>query len=290
MDSKTFIAGIKSDLSRYDQAGMIDEISIYEWMEDALKKFGKLVCVLTDTIIPIVRGTGCLPSDFYSFKFACLCEPLGYTTKCDTADLQHEFAWIERTERGHRWNSCDECCKEEFESVITEKLYIKNQEVDFHYHNPRLLNLGDTIKSKIKFDKCKYNPYAEETINIDSNRIYANFDSGDIYMQYYATPKSEDGTPFIPDTDLGDLLQYVNCYVKRCIFEKLFANGDDPNVVNKLQYYLGQENRLQMRAMGELKMSQMSLDAYFRMAKRNRAQIEVFSKIIPPLGNTRGLL
>lgn len=290
MDSKTFIAEIKSDLSRYDQAGMIDEISIYGWMEDALKKFGKLLCVLADTIVPINHGSGCLPSDFYSFKFACLCEPLGYTTKGDKADLQHEFAWIERTERGHRWNSCEECCKEEFESVITEKLYIKNTEVDFHYHNLRLLNLGSTIKSKIKFDKCPFDAYAKETINIDSNRIFANFDSGNIYLQYYATPKSEDGTPFIPDTELGDLHLYVLCYVKRCIFEKLFANGDDPNVVNKLQYYLSQEPGLQQRAMGELKMAQMGPDVYERMVRKNRSNIEVFSKVIPPLGNNRKVI
>ena len=36
------------------------------------------------------------------------------------ADLQHEIGWVERTERGFRWNSCTECCKEEFEKTITK--------------------------------------------------------------------------------------------------------------------------------------------------------------------------
>lgn len=290
MDSKTFIAEIKSDLSRYDQAGMIDEISIYGWMEDALKKFGKLICVLTDTVLPVNNGTACLPSDFYSFRLAYKCEPIGYTTKAETSDLQGEFAWIERTERGFRWNSCDECCKEEYESVITEKLYIKNKEVDFHYHSPKLLNLGPTIRKNIKYDKCPFDPYSKDEINIDSSRIFANFDSGFLYLRYYAIPKSEDETPMIPDTELGDLQQYVFCYVKRCIFEKLFANGDDPNVVNKLQYYMSQEPVLLRKAQGELKMSKMSPDVYYRMAERNRARVEVFSRVIPPLGNTKGWL
>lgn len=289
MDAKTYLAELKSDLTRYDQMGLIDEVSVYTWMEDALKKFGKLVCHRTDTVMDVQKGTACLPPDFYALAEAYRVEPLGYTIpgeRKDISDLQGEFAWKERTERGFRWNSCDECCKEEYECVITERFYIKSSErageVDFHYHTPRLLNLGKSIKRKACGD-LRFDSRNPDTIEMDQTRLFARFDTGSIYMIYWATPRSEDGLPVIFESELGFLHEFVDVYVKRKLFEKMFANGDDPGVVTKLQYFMSQEPILERKAMGELKMSSLSPSAYKRMAEKNRMRLSIYGRMFQKL-------
>ena len=37
--------------------------------------------------------------------------------------------WKEISERTHRWCSCNECCKEEQESTVIEKIYINKEKV-----------------------------------------------------------------------------------------------------------------------------------------------------------------
>lgn len=285
MDARTYISELKSDLSRYDQMGLIDELSIYAWIEDAMKKFGKLVCERTDCIVDIHNGVGCLPHGFYSFDEAYKCEPIAYTTKKgeDISDLQDEFAWKERTERGFRWNSCDECCKEEYECVITEKFYIKTREVEFHYHRPQKLRLGKKIKSVVGGDKRPKNPDQLFDIEIASGKIYTHFDDGSIYLRYYSTPVDEEGLPIIYDSQLGYVYQFVDSFVKRKTLERIFANGDDPNVITKLQYYLSQEPILERKAMGELKMGDFSLRAYEKLASDNKKKIEIYGNFLPEL-------
>lgn len=284
MNAKVYLAELRSDLSRYDQMGLIDESSVYTWIEDAAKRFGKLVCEKADCMIDIIDGSGCLPSDFHSFESAMKCDPAGCNIKKEESDdLQHEFAWAERTERGFRWDSCDECCKEEYKCVITEKFYIKSKEVKFQYSNPVMLNIGNSIKRKQCFNKRFYDPFCPNTIDISGDKIFTNFDTGYVYLRYYAIPRSEDGLPSVFESELGFVYQYIDTYVKRKAFERIFANGDDPNVINKLQFYLAQEPILERKAMGELKMSGIGPDTYKRMADKNRARIEVYDRIFPKL-------
>lgn len=281
MNARTYISELKSDLSRYDQMGLIDEISVYAWIEDAMKRFGKLVCGRSDCMIDIQGGKGCLPHGFYSLDAAYLCQPIGYTTKADKSDLQSEFAWKERTERGFRWDSCDECCKEEYECVITEKFYIKTQEVDFYYHSPRKLRLGR--KSGTKLETPGPSVGSLDEIEIAGGYMYTHFDTGSIYLQYYSTPVDDEGLPIIFDSELGFVYQFVDTYIKRKAFEKIFTNNDDPNVINKLQYFLAQEPILERKAMGELKMSGLTMGAYEKMAKNNKNRIEIYGKFFDKL-------
>lgn len=280
MDAKSYLAELKSDLSKYDNMGLIDESSVYSWMEDAMRKFGKMVCYKSDCIVDIHAGEGCLPDDYYSFDRAFKCEPIGYTTTAESSDLQNEFAWKERTERGFRWNSCDECCKEEYECTITEKIYFKTKEVNFHYHSPKELTLERNSKAcgySKRASQCHGNSW--DIVTVSGSRMYCHFDEGSVYLKYYAIVRDEEGLPYIYQSDLGYVFQFVDTYVKRKCFEKIFANGDDPNVIQKLQYYLAQEPMLERKAMGELKMSGLGMDAYERMVKKNRSSIEIYERV-----------
>lgn len=284
MNAITYLSELKSDFSKYDNMGLIDEASIYSWMEDAMKRFGKLVCQKADCMVDVHNGVGCLPDDYYSFISASKCEPIGYHTTAETSDLQSEFAWKERTERGFRWDSCDECCKEEYECTITEKIYFKTKEVDFYYHSPKELILERNSKAAGCYgDSGRKNipgTSPDNVVTVSDKKMYCHFDEGSVYLKYYAIIRDEEGLPYIYQSDLGYVFQFVDIYVKRKFFEKVFANGDDPNVIQKLQYYLAQEPMAERRAMGELKMSGLGKDAYETMARRNRVKIEIYNKVL----------
>ncbi len=90
----------------------------------------------------------------------------------------------QRTERGFRWNSCTECCKEEFEKTITERIYIGSHEVRFHYHHPVRLSIGRGLRRDCAADKYrdKYD-WDNYDITISGNTMYTGFD-GFIYIIY----------------------------------------------------------------------------------------------------------
>ena len=143
----SFIAEILADFRKFEDAGLIDKASMYRDLEIALKRFGNTVYEINETVIEVKNGKAMLPDNFCALYIAYLCEPLGYSSskKIEKHHLQDSNFYIERTERNLKWDSCDPCCVEEHEKVITEKLFFKDLEVDFHYKNPILLKLGKSF-------------------------------------------------------------------------------------------------------------------------------------------------
>ena len=284
MTIKQLLAEIKADLHKYDDAGAIDVASVYRWAEFALKRFGGTIAVTSEAVVKTRNGQADLPDDFFDLLDAYRCEPLmceipgGDKAK---AELQHEIGFIERTERGFRWNSCTECCKEEFEKTITERIYIGGNEVRFHYDHPVRLSFGRGIRRD-----CAANDYRDRfdwkgnDLSVVGEKLYAGFD-GFIYIIYRANPVDEEGLPYIPDTPLGYLADYVETYIKMKIFENAAANNLIPGAGEVYQLYASQEAGKFARAMRECKMSQFSLEDYRRVAEDNRRRMLSFERMWP---------
>lgn len=284
MTSDTLLEELRSDLPKYESLGLIDELSVYSWIDTALKKFGKLATELTETVVYVKNHRAVLPKNFYSLYFAFLCEPDRMEANIpekELGDLQHEFAWKERTERGFRWCSCDECCKEEFEKTVVEKFYIKDHEVRCHYKNPKLLTLGKRLKKNSCYNECR-NRYVDNCpweIDISGNILSINIPTCNIYMQYYGIMRDEDGKPIIPDSERGNVDAYILTFVKRKLFEKAYQNGDDPGAGDKYRLMMQEELQLFKDAMTDLKMLKPS--DYSALIQQNRASMSVFENMFP---------
>lgn len=284
MTIKGLLAEIKADLHKYDDSGAIDTSSVYRWAEIALKRFGGVIAVMSEAVVKTSNKQAVLPSDFFDMLDAYRCEPLvceipgGDKAK---ADLQHEIGWVERTERGFRWDSCTECCKEEFEKTITEKIYIGSHEVRFHYHHPVRLSIGRGLRRDCAADKYrdKYD-WDNYDITISGNTMYTGFD-GFIYIIYRATPKDDDGLPYIPETALGYLEDYVETYIKMKIFENAAVNGLIQGAGDAYKLYAQQEPGKFARAMKELKMSMITLNDYRELAEDNRRRMLSHERMWP---------
>ncbi len=279
------IAEIKTSLSQYDEAGLIDEVSIRRWIRNELKRFGVNIMTLQEGIINVKNSRAEMPDNYGVLYLAAKCEPLGYHAQGSKDHLQGSYFWKERIEKKTSWESCDPCCVDEQESRIVERLYFHEDYCDFYYKSPMLLRLRKGIKKSQCHSKCKNlsealtysSPY---DINILKNTAYFNFEEGSVYLQYYGIDKDEDGEMLIPEDDHNRVETYLEYYIKRRIMEDVAANDDDPKgtASRMLSYYMQQEREQFKLALTSTKFSALSRDTFKKLkqkARRNTAQYEV---------------
>lgn len=282
LSKEEFIAEIKSNFSKLDDANLIDDISIERDIDLALKGFGNDIMQLQDVLLEVKNGKVNLPQGFFSLDLAFKCEPKGYTTE-STVDhniLQESNFFIEKTRRDKEWVSCDSCCTNEKESTVVEKLYFKDNKVNFHYNRPQLLRLGKSFK-KSKCTKGCRNMFVKESpyeIVIVNNTLQTNFEEGYIYMKYMGLPTDEQGETMIPDSKNGNLTLYLEYFVKKRLAERLIGNGDALYIQGLYQTFVSEERRYLKNASNELKMTRITPNTMKRL--RNLSRMESLQYVV----------
>lgn len=276
-NAKALVAEVRSSLRKYSDAGLIDENSLYRDIEQGLKRFGNDVMEKHETVVRVEAGKAHLPNNFFSLLVAYECEPLGFenSSKVEYEDLLSSYLYKERVVDSDRWSECEACCEENSQNVITEKVYFKQELLKFHYHNPILLSLGKTFNKNACHGKCR-NKYVRDNpneITISGTTLHANFNEGDIYMQYYGLPIDEDGHVDIPDTKNGHLETYLEYYLKRRLAEDLIANNDAKGLQNMYSVFAQQEQISLKNASSELKMSSLKPSFAKRLKRLNRLEM-----------------
>lgn len=273
------IAEINSDLSKYSDAGLIDDNSVYRDIIKGLKKFGNDITELQESVIEVKNYKATLPQGYFSLYLAYLCEPLYYKTQDEFHDLQNSLFYIERTETKNKWNECESCCTTQEEKIIKENLYFKRARAEFYYHQPQLLKLGKSFKKSECHRECR-NKFVKDNpneITISGNTLSANFKEGTIYMRYFGLPLDEDGEIEIPDIGNGALETYLEYHAKRRLAERLIGNGDAQGLAALYQTYAQQEQIELKNAAGVLKMSKINPKRLNeRMTRLNRMEMLTF--------------
>ena len=293
-----FINELKLSLRSYDKRDLIDDASVYRWVEIALKKFGGDIAVPKETIIDVKNGNANMPGDYYDLIVAYRCDFAGYDIPDGEKvipELQNTFAWKERTERSYRWCSCDECCKEESEKTIIEKFYINthdvNHEVRCHYRKPEPLRLSKPMLSDKCLSKCRNKMFKDSPweINITGGKFYANFD-GPVYMKYRSLPFDDEGNIFIPDTSQGLLADYIENYVKMRLFEEWTLNNEVQGASEVLKLYIQQDLIKFKNAKTELKMDNLTWDDFYKSLNRRKNDFIKYEIMSPMIDNVIKLI
>ena len=275
MRFEELFAEIKSDLSKYDAAGLIDEIALVRDATTALKKFGNGITSLQEQIIEVKNGKATLPENFNSIFYAGLCKPVGYSTHEDRDNLISSHMYVERTTSTHEWNECDACCQDQKQSVIRENLYFKGNLTTFHYSAPRDLKLSKYIDRQYVNSRCrnKFVRQGVDEIMIDKFTLTANFESGYVYLMFYGLPRDEEGYLSIPETKSGQLETYIEYYLKRRLAERLIGNDDAGQGLRNL-YSVYQQKELSSieAAMTEIKMKAFTPRVTKMIARKNRQE------------------
>lgn len=279
------ILEVKSSLRKYDEAGLLDEISMRRDIIKALKRFGNSIGTLTEAVVKVENGRGDLPRNFLGLQLAALCEPLAYYVDGDHDALQSSYFYKERIENVSTWSDCEACCKTSSEKVVRENLYFSGGTAHFVYANPTLLKLGKSFNKSKLATNCR-NKVVRDGINeisiVDDDTLQTNFKEGYVYMRFYGLPLDEDGEIDIPSTFNGELESYLEYYLLRRCTEKLMSNADAMQGLQSLySVYMTQEVQLRGVAARELKMKSITPSAMSKIQAMNRLDMLKYEIVTP---------
>jgi hypothetical protein len=280
----SLIAEIEEEYKQYKTAGLIDKTSMYRWGNLAIRKFGQSLCTLQETSVVVDNGQGVLPDNFHSLQYAIKCSWKGFfAEEKDIPILQNSLVWKEKIERQITFNPCDPCCIEETESVITEKVYYNDTAFNVYYDSPIPLRLGKSMKRDLCAKECKnlLIKDSEHEISINNQILYTNFTEGIVYLQFYGWETDSKGIVMIPETPRTHLETYLEYHLKRKLIERVFANGDDVNVVNLLRYLRDEEARSLPLAEADCKYITLTPNSYNKIKNSNARAMGRIESLLP---------
>lgn len=260
-----FVASIKGSMEQYNSAGLIDDMSVYDWMIQGMNEISILPTIRIEQVIPIKNNKGRLPEGFKSLYSAVKCEPMGYTIDEEPAkdiltDIHH---YRVRETHNQEWNNCNPCEVTTTDSCIVEKVYLRNgSRANYYYNNlePIKLNITSFVK-KTKCDKDCLNFSVQNPMNeisINQKMVYTNFKEGNIFIVYNGYEEDDEGFVIIPETEENNLEKFITAYVKKQIIRKILENSDaTTNEQFLYSLYEADVNKYQARAVGEFKMKKV---------------------------------
>lgn len=255
MTRKEIVAEIRNKLKVYDQQGLLDYISINNWIKENIKEFGGNIMNEYQRPLIVEKGKAKLPDNFWALKAAVKCEQEGYSEVEDIRperQAQRRISYLEWTDIRDYYNYIEgrPCAEDGDTRYITETLFFENpsgtkNSYNFYYRTPQQLRLIPHV-NKANYDSNCPNLYCESEyeISIDesNNYISTNFNEGFIWVWYKGLPCDDSGDLVIPETSRDKLKNYIIYFAIVKTLEDLWLTEDDPNIQNKLQYFTQMKN------------------------------------------------
>ena len=287
MTRRQLIAEITSDLQQYEESNLINHISLKQKIKTAIKRFGNNIMTPTDIVLKIVSGKAQLPTNFWKLDLAVRCYPLGYTI--ETSDIKSVITstvFKTRIEQDYEWNNQIDTYVNKNYKQITEKVYIDNNVVNYHYGKPAILKITRGMRKENCLSTCKnlqdsltYSSPWE--VNIINETLQTNFEDGYVYIQYAGLPTDEEGELIVPTTQHDHLQNYIIYHCKAWLIETLMGNGDDENLINMFKIYSSKESEYFSLAMTETKMEGLGHDWDKKMKNRMRRDTLKYENLFP---------
>lgn len=246
---KQIVAEIRNMLKVYDEQSLLDTITINNNIKRNLKEFGGNLMQESQVTLIIENGKAKLPDNFWSLKAAVKCEQEGYHEVEEEEaqkNVQSVISYMEYTNISDYYNyiqgkPCEEDCDSKY---ITETLIFETRNgkkpYKFYYNQPKILSLVNHIDT-VRCDKNCINVgvKSEYEISIDDNYnyIYTNFNEGFVTIWYKGLPSDKKGDLIIPTTDRDALKNYILYNTVLVCLEMIWMGEDDPNLINKIQYF-----------------------------------------------------
>jgi hypothetical protein len=280
----SIIADIKSDLSTYAESNLIDEITIRLHLINELKRFGGNVMDVYPKVIEVKNNQARLPENFFSLYKAVKVDPIGYSCEeggdIEEMNFGNTFFRV-RKEASRTWDNLSNKFTDGEYTEVVEKIYLQqNKKADIHY--------GNQIPLKLKqgFDKSKLNVACENIqintspyeINIINNILQTNFNKGFICIWFQGLRVEEDTDDIIlPEDPNARIYEFLMYSGKAKIFEMLWNNDDDPNVVQKMQYNKAEAEKARTAASTQVRFSSVTGGEWWKNIKsKQRRRLSKF--------------
>jgi hypothetical protein len=263
-----FIADITASNYFKDNPQIVDKISIHRWVDLALKSFGKAVMTPKHKVVSVKNYRADLGKDYGGLKLAAWCEKQSCVIEGKEKDVQATALYRERVEKTEFVDktTCEVTCTST--NTISEKVYVAGGTMEFIYKNPVYVKLGRNVFGDRCNKGCISNADSPYSINIKGKEAHTSFKEGDLYLEYYALPYTDEGDIIIPESSLGFLEQYLEVTVKRQIIEEAIMSKDTPSLATLFSYYIQKESDLYNKA--EKDLSPIGLQSFWNLIDHNR--------------------
>jgi hypothetical protein len=231
ISSEIIVAEVKQRLSSYFDLGALKEILIPTYIHNALRKLRVMGMEYDETVLVIDNYKAKLPNDLMYLKDAYLCTKI-FQTAHDVHTNVYEY---------YKKIYCNDNCGNEYEtfSQVTQTLpnWVQTN------LDPQLLKVYYTSKSYCSEDCKGLISDSLNVVTINKKTLSANFETGEIFIQYYKTPEDEHG-PLIPE--LVEVEDYIKNTLYLRLYEDLFNNVSDEslNAIQAKMSYYKQEHRM----------------------------------------------
>lgn len=272
-----FIAEIETTFRNYADTNDIDRVSIKTWVINELRRFGKNICQMRETIVDVKGSRALLPETFKSLVFALKLTPQDDVTDNEGVEktliierqrIENPAEWSTAT-RDYFVNYCES-------KIVTEKVYAYNEK-QIKYYRPHLLGLIKGTQSDTLDVNClNLHPSIRDTrpdkVSITNRTLNTNFKEGRVYVKYNALP-SMDEEIAIPIITTGDIRKYIENYVKIKIAEDLIVNQRNPaGIQNILSMWIQNQRLFYIEAKSEANWNGISDRLHKDIYLQNRAR------------------
>jgi len=232
---------VKEEMRDYFNTGSIDDLLFPIWTADCLDKMENTYRPIQPCVMDMWNGRCDLPCDFYQVREVWMCATYSkgpiisphvfyYQTDCRVAPYEVE-----------KCNSCTpgypcsthiqqpvnlpSLCGVPDNYIVTNKVM---SQLSFTFSVSCLLKPGNfATMGSCHADCPNISSSALDTFDIIGNHMMTSFQSGTIYMAYYATRAvdPETGYYMIPDND--PFQKYLYQYLRFMVYQQLFNQSTD---------------------------------------------------------------
>lgn len=258
---------VKEELNSYFLSQALDDTLFTLWTSKVLKKLTRGALPIRTGFVLIDGKSGYLPEDFkyprevwalenYVKKFTDPVATYGSVTakRIDTPDF--------------KCNPCDTCANRE----VVQAIYKVTSQVLYEFSKTHLLRPGKII------DPNGYPFYygdASDIYEIDGNVIKTNFETGTLYINYYAEEYDEYGFQLVPDDVY--ILEAIEAFIKFKCFEMLYNTSSDESFnqsrAKKQEYELEYLSKMEI---AKSWMKKETKERHKRAMERQRARLNKY--------------
>lgn len=243
VSSEVIVAEVKQKLKSYFDSGSISDALIPTYIDNCLRKLRMMVLELKEDILTVENYKAKLPDDFTYMKGAYLCNVV--ETYYNDIPVKNEYTYYKKV-------YCNDTCGNEYETFT--QVTCETPSVTKRYLEPKPLKIYHGSKAFCTKDCKGLTLNAMDEIRLTKRTISANFETGDIYVQYFTRPEDEYG-PMIPE--IIEVEEYVKAYLFYQFFEDLYNSVTDESVniiERKLQFYKNNYHQKHLAALNILKL------------------------------------
>lgn len=276
-------ARVKEELRSYFEAGLVDDLLFPIWTNDCIRRFRKSALPIKEAILFIDCNEAKLPPDFHKVREARACFFVGTSIfNVKGAFYISATTKVTETEDGCSELVCDlkpceeNMCLDENTIKMYEGIYKTNlynmQTITVAYY----LKPGNVSAIAACGDECgNLGSTSPEVFDIKDGNFVTNFDSGTVYLKYYANEYDQENYQLIPDNYF--FARYLEAYLKFKVFEQLWNQVTD-ETFNQIQtkYQIYKQNMNEAFVLAEQEFRSQTVQQKLNSIAANRRRLNKF--------------